>query len=142
MNSLMKVIAMQNLPLTDDRLEPRAVHLRSHAGERIADPATEADDVSGKPVSSVTSHDPAVVDIVITHLQRHPHTSQSIIALDFGRWLLIEHTRVDGDPDLDAAKAMPAPSAQSNPAAMSGISPSPPSILPPMWPGSSVMLTP
>lgn len=98
---------MHAMPLTDDCLEPFATRLRAHPGERTVYPVvTEPGDSPGKPVFSIMTHAPVEGDIVVTKLERHPHTSQSFLALNSDRWLVIvAPTKADGDPDVDKAMA-------------------------------------
>jgi ureidoglycolate lyase len=103
----MKETTMQALPLTDGCLEPYATQLRCRSGLRTAYPVvTEIGNAAGKPVFSVMSHQPVEGDIVVSKLERHPHSSQTFLPLTSGRWLvLVAPAKANGDPDMEAARA-------------------------------------
>ncbi len=63
-------------------------------------------DVAGAHAFTVLCPKPVGEDVVITALERHPHSTQTFVPLKAGRWsILLAPTLADGSPDVSGARA-------------------------------------
>ncbi len=89
---------MQKVDLSD--LGPGIFILRAPSARVSFPQVTEGGDGQGKLVFSVATHSVASTP-TIGVLERHPHSTQSFIALNAKRWILaVAPSRSDGRPDI------------------------------------------
>ena len=96
-------------PLTAEAIAPFAVVLRARDGKFTDVPEVlEVGDVPGHHALAILCPQPVdPTNIVITGLERHPHSTQTFIPLTVGRWIvLVAPTLPDGSPDLVNARAV------------------------------------
>jgi len=59
-----------------------------------------------KPSLSFTAKDPAALPLASSTMERHPHSSQTFVPMDAGRWLvLVAPHAAAGGPDMTRARA-------------------------------------
>lgn len=95
-------------PLDAAALAPYARLIRASEGKAGVVPEVMAHDgdVAGVHAFTVLCPQPVCGDVVITTLERHPHSTQSFVPLQAGRWLiLVAPTLANGGPDMAAAQA-------------------------------------
>ena len=95
-------------PVSAADLAPLATVLRSDRGKRAAYPVvTEPGDSRGRPVFSVAEALPSAgPTVILTKLERHPHTSQTFVPLTVSRWLVVVAPKLaDGNPDIGQLRA-------------------------------------
>lgn len=95
-------------PLATADLAPFATHVRATDGKFTTLPAVlEPGDVPGHHDFAVLCPQPVdAAGINITFLERHPHSTQTFVPLQVGRWIvLLAPTLADGTPDLANVQA-------------------------------------
>lgn len=92
-------------PFDTAALAPFATVLKARDGKANVFPEMTAHgDVAGAHTFTILCPNPVEGDVVITALERHPHSTQSFVPIRAGRWLvLVAPKAADGGPDLSAA---------------------------------------
>lgn len=94
-------------PLDAAALAPYVTLLGSNDGKaRVVAEVMEKGDVPGAHAFTVLCPQPVVGPIAIGALERHPHSSQSFVPLDGGRWIVLVAPKDEaGAPELTGAMA-------------------------------------
>ena len=100
-------IALKPRPLDAQALEPFATQLISPNGvPRLVPAVLERGDVAGAHAFTILCPQPVSGPVTIAALERHPHSTQSFLPIQAGRWLVVvAPTAADGSPDLAGVRA-------------------------------------
>ena len=100
-------IALNPRPLDAQALEPFATQMISPNGAPRPVPAVlERGDVAGAHAFTILCPQPVSGPVTIAALERHPHSTQSFLPIQAGRWLVVvAPTAADGSPDLAGVRA-------------------------------------
>lgn len=93
--------------LAEADLRGLATRLTARTPGATAWPLATGGDGAGRQVIEMIATSPRLDPLVIPMLERHPHSSQSFLALDSARWLVVlcpSDSR--GEPDLTGAFAL------------------------------------
>ena len=94
-------------PVDAAALAPYATVLSAADGKARAFPEVmEKGDVAGAHAFTILCPKPAAGPVRIAALERHPHSTQSFLPIEAGRWLiLVAPKTVRGEPDMGRALA-------------------------------------